>query len=53
MTNNQNKQQAAYHALKPIERKIGGTTYIVRVHLRTDSGALLMDKVWRNIQKTN
>ena len=50
MTNSQNNHQAAFHSPEPMERKIGGTTYIVRVHLKKGAREGLLDKVWRLIQ---
>ena len=50
MTNAQNKHKAAFRAPEPIERKIGGTVYIVRSHFKKSGGTGLLDKLWRLIQ---
>ena len=34
----------------PMERKIGNTTYIVRVHYKQDAREGLLDKIWRLIK---
>ena len=47
---NQNKQKAAFHSPEPTEYKIGGTTYIVRTHLKKNASEGLLDKIWRLIQ---
>jgi hypothetical protein len=53
MAKPQYKQQAAFHAPEPMERKIGGTTYIVRTHLKKNAREGLLDKVWRLIQNND
>ena len=53
MSNSQTKQIAAFHNPEPTERKIGGTTYIVRVHLKKNAREGLLDKVWRLIQNND
>ena len=50
MTEQHNKQRAAFHAPEPKERTIGGTTYIVRAHLKKNGREGLLDKIWRLIQ---
>jgi len=45
-----NKQKASHLPTEPMERKIGGTTYIVRVHYKQNAREGLLDKIWRLIQ---
>jgi len=47
MTHNPNNDNSAFLSPEPIERKIGNTTYIVRVHFKQDSKEGLVDKLWR------
>jgi hypothetical protein len=52
MTHKQNNtdNQAAFHAQEPTERKIGNTTYIVRVYFKPNAREGLADKLWRLIR---
>jgi hypothetical protein len=52
MTQNQHNtnHKAAFHSPEPAERKIGNTTYVVRVYFKPNAREGLADKLWRLIR---